>query len=205
VPFFGGAPFLREIMAILDLQTYKDFIGIKSDTKDTEYMRLIHAVNQYIPNYCNRNFTEYYSTAKVEYFDGTLCEYYPEDFPIVSVTSLEYKSDETSGVYDSSLTELSHFYVDTVNSRIVSTADQFIYTSYPINSMKLTYKAGYEVIPEELKLAAAHLVEYYTEEGYVPRKSLAGASIDNVIIPDTSAKLPPHIRIVLDHYRKVVM
>ena len=70
---------------------------------------------------------------------------------------------------------------------------------------ELTYKAGYAVIPEELKLAAAHLVEYYTEEGYVPRKSLAGSSVDNVIIPDKTAKLPPHIRIVLDHYRKVVI
>lgn len=179
-------------------------MGINSDTKDTELTKLIGAVNSFIPSYCNRDFTDYYATNKVEFFDGTLKEYYPEVFPIISVVSMEYSS-LSDGVYDKTLDLYTDYIIDDLNSRIVALGDQFIYTGVPYNSIKLTYKGGYDRVPEDIKLAAVHLVEYYMEDGYVPRKSLAGASIDTVIIPDGTAKLPPHIRIVLEHHKAQVL
>ena len=95
------------------------------------------------------------------------------------------------------------YIIDYVNSRVVAVGDQFIYTSIPINSGEITYTAGYEAFPLDIVQAAVLLTEYYIEEAYTPRKSLAGASVDSVIQPDFTAKLPPHIRRILEHHRAV--
>ena len=59
------------------------------------------------------------------------------------------------------------------------------------------YRGGFDEIPNDLQLAAVHLTDYYRDEEYIPRKSMAGVSVDTVIQPDMSAKLPAHIRRVL--------
>lgn len=187
-------------MDILTLTTYKEYQGINSDTKDTQIAKSIKAVNDTIPSYCNRTFVDYYSTDKVEYFDATLPDYFPKEFPILSVTSLEY-APLNDGTYDTELDLYTDYIIDDENSRIVSIRDQFIYTNVPTNSGKLTYKGGYEEFPEDLVQAAVMLVEYYMEDAYTPRKSLAGASTDNVIIPDKTARMPVHVRRILEHYR----
>jgi hypothetical protein len=190
---------------ILTLKEYKAYKNISSDTKDTEYINLINAVNVTIPSYCNRSFTDYYATDKVELFDATDCEYYPKEFPLVSITSIKYSSEE-DGVYDETLTPYTDYIVDYNSSRVVAVGTPYFVTAVtPINSGQITYKAGYEYYPEDLVLAAVHLVEHYTEEAYTPRKSLAGSSIDNVIIPDLTAKMPAHIRRTLEHYRTLVL
>lgn len=190
---------------LLTLQEYKDYKNISSTTKDTELNKLITSVNTTIPSYCNRSFVDYYTTDKVELFDATQPEYYPKEFPIVSVTSLKYSSAE-DGNYDNSLTEYTDFVIDNDASRILAVKTDYFTTAItPTNSGEITYKAGYATYPEDLKSAAVHLVEYYLEEAYTPRKSLAGSSIDNVIIPDKSAKLPSHIRRILEHYRAFVI
>jgi hypothetical protein len=191
-------------MAILDLASYKQYMNISSTTNDTEIIRMLNAVNIFIPSYCNREFTTYYNTNKVEYFDGTLEEYYPQEYPIVSVVSLEYSS-LNDGNYDEELAQYTDYIIDDTSSRIVAVGSQFIYTNIPINSMKLTYKGGYDRYPEDIVLAAALLTQHYVNEEYTPRKSLAGASIDNVIIPDQMAKLPLHVRLLLDRHRTQVI
>ena len=187
-------------MDILTLKDYKDYMNITSNTRDTEIIKAIGAVNVTIPTYCNRSFVDYYSTDKVEYFDATLSDYFPKEFPIISITSLEY-STTNNGVYDTELDLYTDYIIDDENSRIVSIRDQFIYSTITTNSGKLTYKGGYENYPEDLIQAAVHLVEYYMEDAYTPRKSLAGASTDNVIIPDKTARMPTHVRRILEHYR----
>ena len=186
---------------LLSLKEYKDYKNISSNTKDTEYINLINAVNITIPTYCNRSFVDYYDTDKVELFDATKSDYYPDEYPIVSVTSVKYSSNE-DGVYDKTLTAFVDYVIDYGASRIVTTvSDYFVYAKTGINSGQITYKAGYEQYPEDLVLAAVHLVEHFTEEAYTPRKSLAGSSVDNVIIPDLTARMPAHIRRTLEHYR----
>jgi len=190
-------------MAILNLRNYKEYKNIASNSKDAKHTKIINAVNSYIPIYCNRNFTDYYATDKVEYFDGTVDEIYPKEIPIISVTSLEYSTN--AGQNYLALTEYAQFNIDYNLDRIVSVYSQFIDTAYPINSLKLTYKGGFEEYPEDIVQAAVSLVEYFDEENYTLRKSLAGASQDNVIIPDKTAVLPPHIRRVLEMYRVIAL
>jgi hypothetical protein len=191
-------------MAILDLSTYKDYQGISSDTNDTKIIKTISAVNNFIISYCNRSFVDYYAIDKTEYFDATESEYYPEEFPLVSVTSVKYSSAE-DGVFDTELTEYTDYIIDEKNSRIVSNGYYFATANMPINSGQIVYKGGLENYPDDIVQAAVMLTEYYMEEAYTPRKSLAGASIDSMIQPDLTARLPQHIRRVLEHHRAMVI
>ena len=188
-------------MAILDLSTYKDYQNITSDTNDTKIIKTIGAVNEFICSYCNRTFVDYFATDKTEYFDATESEYYPEEFPLVSITSISYSTEE-DGVFDEDLTEYIDYMIDTKNSRVVAIGTSyFVVATIPINSGKIVYKGGLENYPEDIVQAAVMLTEYYMEEAYTPRKSLAGASVDSMIQPDLTARLPQHIRRVLEHHR----
>lgn len=189
-------------MEILSLTTYKEYQGINSTTNDTKLQKILNSVNSYISSYCGREFTTYYNTDKVEYFDGTKKEYFPKEFPLVSVTSIEYSTEE-DGVYDGTLAQYTDYVIDIDASRIVAVADEFVFAVTPINSCKLTYKAGLAEVPVEIEQAAVLLTEYYMNDDYTPRKSLAGASVDNVVIPDKDAKLPAQVRRLLEHHRAV--
>ena len=70
-------------MALLDINTYKEYQGINSDKNDTKIIKTISSVNDFIISYCNRSFVDYTSTDKTEYFDATQSEYYPVEFPSI--------------------------------------------------------------------------------------------------------------------------
>jgi len=189
-------------MAILTLQEYKAIKNITSTDRDAGITQVIKATNSFISSYCNRSFTDYYTTDKTEYFDGTNIEIYPSVYPIVSVTTLKTSSDNGE-TYATTLDEYTHYVIDTANSRIVSTIDCFVDAVVPTNSVELVYKGGYEKIPEDLKLSSAHLVEYFLDEQYTAKKAFSGVTVENIIMADNTARLPAHIRRVLDHYRSV--
>ena len=192
-------------MSILKLQTYKEIKNITSTDRDAVITRNISAVNSFISSFCNRSFTEYYDTDKTEYFDGVnTSEVFPDVYPIISVTSVKTSSDGGQS-YAITLAEYTDYVVDTTSSSIVSTYDCFTSVNIPTNSMQIVYKGGYSKVPDDLLLAAAHLVEYYLEEQYTPKKALAGVSIENMTVSDSTAKLPAHVRRVLEHYRSLII
>jgi len=188
-------------MAILDLSTYKTYQKINSDQNDDKIEAIIPSVNSYITSYCNRTFLISDNTDKVEYFDATQSDYYPLEFPIVSVASIKYSTEE-DGVYDEELTAYTDYVIDVLNSRVVPVGvNYFVTATTAINSGEITYTAGLDDYPPEIVQAAVLLTEYYMEQAYTPRKSLAGASVDTLIQPDFTAKLPPHVRRILEHHR----
>ena len=190
-------------MSILTLTTYKAIKNITSTDKDVSISEAIKSVNSFIPSYCNRNFTDYYEVDKTEFFDGVNdAEIYPDVYPIVSVTSLKTSSDGGE-TYTTTLAEYTDYIIDDRTSSIISTSDCFVDVTIATNSVQLIYKGGYETVPEDLQMAGAHLVEYYLEEQYTPTKAFSGVSVDNLTITDNTAKLPAHIRRVLEHYRAI--
>lgn len=188
---------------IIDLYTYKSNKGINSTTNDVKITSLVDSVNSFIVAYCNRTFIDSYSTDKVEYHDGTQKEVYPLEFPIRSVTSIAVTDD--FGQTYTNLEEFVDYVTDYSNDKIIAIYDQFAYGVMPTRSLKLTYKAGYANVPLDLQLAAIHLIEYYMEEQYTPRKSLQGATIENLLYTDSSSRLPAHIKRTLDYYRAQVL
>lgn len=187
-------------MAIITLTEYKAYKGISSTTDDTKRQNIIDAVNSYIVSYCNRTFNDYISTTKTEYFDATDGELYPSEYPLTGITTIKTSTD-AGETYDTTLAEFTNYVLDLPNSRIVSIdADVFVSTSYPINAIEVIYNGGFTDIPEDIKLAAVNLVDYYLEEQYTPSKAFAGVRVENIVGID-AGRLPSHIKMVLDHYR----
>lgn len=193
---------------LIDLDCYKDYKEIKSTNRDGKLQSLITRVSAFVENYCNRNFTAYYTTPKVEWFDAKTNEVWLTEFPVVAVDSVKTSID--GGVTQVTLTEgavdKSGYFVDLENG-IVHTQQQqydFLTESYDTSyrSLEIEYRAGYATngLPEDLQLAVLDLVHYYEKEEGIPSKSLLGGTIENAP-PYLANSLPPQIRRVLDLYR----
>ncbi len=88
---------------LIDLDCYKEAKTINSTQRDGKIQTLITQVSALIETYCNRLFTTYSETAKIEWHDGMTNKVYLKAFPIISVISVKTSSD--GGVTQTTLTE----------------------------------------------------------------------------------------------------
>ena len=193
---------------LISLDCYKEAKDIKSTTRDGKLQSQITRVTALIESYCNRKFTYYYTTPKVEWFDGKVSAVNLTEFPVNSVVSVTTSSD--GGVTQEAVADANAspyeggYFADLENGRVfTSDGSNFIDTyNIPYRSLEITYTAGYDTdnIPEDLKQCAIDMVHYYEKEEGVPSKSLLGATIDNPL-PYLANSFPPDIRRVLDLYR----
>jgi len=192
---------------LIGLDEYKEYKGVKSTDRDGKIQALITRVSALIESYCNRKFTDYYTTPKVEWFDAKTNAVELTEFPVNSVTSV--KTSEDGGINQTAMTEASTsndgYFVDLEKGVVLTqqTVNQFL-TDYavPYRSLEIEYTAGYsqDTLPEDLKLAVLDLVHYYESDENKPTQSLLGATIDNPQ-PYLANSFPPAIRRVLDLYR----
>jgi hypothetical protein len=69
-----------------------------------------------------------------------------------------------------------------------------------INGYKVSYFAGYEVVPEDLRLAVLDLVTYYRKnDGAIHSTKAPGTNAVQIEYISTTS-LPAHIKRVLDFY-----
>lgn len=187
-------------MAVKQLITraeYKAYAGITSANQDTEIDTLIPKVSQLIKSYCRRSFTDYAADAKVESFNGGTDKYYLKEYPLLTMLSVEYSTDY--GQNYNALEEYVDFVADIEDSSIISLATN----GFPraINGYNITYTAGYDTVPEDLKLAAMDLVTYYRKNDasvHNNRTPGGGGSVQLEYIMNTN--FPAHIKRVLDLY-----
>lgn len=182
-------------MDLITISEYKAYAGITSTNSDTAIKNLIPKVSQLAKSYCRRSFVDYVNDAKTEVFDGGLYLLLGE-YPILSVSSVEASVD-----YGKTYTPLVEF-----TDYTISNADQVIlpitlpsFTIIP-NGYKVTYTAGYEVIPEDLKLAVMDLVTYYLRNDMAVKSQRDSGSNTVQIEYITKNTLPSHIARVLDLY-----
>jgi hypothetical protein len=188
-------------MAGLDLVTkaeYKAYAGIASTNSDTAIDSLIPRISALIKTYCRRTFVDYVDDAKVEVFSkGFGSAIYLEEYPVLSISSVEYSED-----YGQTSTELVEFtdYVFDVEGQGIVTVNG---TDWPtlINGYTVTYNAGYEELPEELKLAVFDLITYYIKNDASVHSPKAPGTNSVQIEYITTSALPAHIKRVLDLYR----
>ena len=93
----------------------------------------------------------------------------------------------------------SYVYVDIENDTINAAELAFLTTAIPYRSLKVTYKAGYAATPDDLKLAVMDFIDYYRDEQFTSTKQTMSATIEY-----SPAKMPNHIKRVLDLYREVI-
>lgn len=174
---------------------YKAYKGINSTTQDSSIDSIIPKVSAFIKNICKRTFVDYVDEPKVQTFKGGAF-LLPEESPIIQILSLEYSEDYGNTYVE--LTEFTDFVLDSEEEKIVPVG----ISEFPrlINGYRLSYLAGYETLPEDLKIATMDLTEYYLRnDGAVHSPKAPGTNSVQIEYISTT-NLPAHIKRVLDLY-----
>lgn len=175
---------------------YKAFAGLTSTNEDANIDNLIPKVSALVKQICRRTFVDYVNNAKTEYFEGGHSLLIPSETPVLVVNSVEYSTD-----YGNTYTSLIEFTDYTVlkhtNNILCISGLEFPY--YP-NGYKVTYTAGYESVPEDLKLAVMDLITYYIKNDMAVHSNKAPGTNSVQIEYVTTTALPSHIKRVLDQY-----
>lgn len=181
---------------LVTLQEYKNYAGITNPNQDAQILSIIPKVSSFVKTYCNRAFLEYVSDPKTEVFAGGY-RYLLQEFPVLQILSLEYSSDY--GNTYTELTEFQQWIFDSNTSEVVPIGTSTEFDSKP-NSYKITYFAGFESLPDDLKLAVLDLVTYYLRNDSAIHSTKAPGSNNVQIEYISTTNLPSHIKRVLDFY-----
>ncbi len=179
---------------LITLAEYKAYAGITSTNQDTAIKSLIPKVSNLAKTYCRRTFIDYVNDAKTEVHLGGYFLLLGE-YPILEVSGVEASVDY--GKTYTSLVEFTDYVVDKTNDTIVPTAEVF---PISINGYRVTYTAGYEEIPEDLKLAVLDLLTYYLKNDMAVKSARDAGSNTVQIEYITKNTLPSHIARVFDLY-----
>ena len=196
---------------------YKAYQGISSTTSDAALDALIPKVSALVKTICRRSFVDYVDEQKVEYSDGGSDTIELEETPVIAVSSVEYSADYGQNYV--TLDEFSSYVFSRKNNNLmplinkeppVETNSLYGYVPYgsnntpifqeAINGYRITYTAGYETLPEDLRLAVLDLVSYYMKnDSAVHTHKLAQPNTMQVEYI-TSTNLPAHIKRIFDLY-----
>jgi len=173
---------------------YKNYLGITSTNKDSEIDLLIPKVSSLVKTYCRKTFIDYYDEAKTEYFDGGYPELVLKESPVVTIQEVSQSKD-----YGKTYTKLVK-YTDWIDDGdLIRSTGTSVFMPY-IKGYKVVYTAGYETVPEDLKLAVMDLVEYYS-------KNNSAVHVNRDVTPNVTqiqyvatTNFPAHIKRVLDQY-----
>lgn len=175
---------------------YKANAGINSVNQDAEIDSLIPRISQLIKTYCRRSFVDYYDEPKTEIFGGGFKKFILKESPLVSVSSVEYSEDY--GKTYTPMVEYEDYVVDEENDSVLAINE----LGFPkvLKGYKVTYFAGYETVPADLKLAAFDIVSYYmkNDSSIHTHKNANPNTMQVEYISNT--QFPAHIRRVLDQY-----
>ena len=176
---------------------YKAYIGITSTNQDAAIASVIPKVSELVKAICRRTFLDYVDDAKVDIFKGGEENFNLKESPLLTVSSVEFSEDY--GATYAPLVEFTDYVVDTETDQINIIPLQYqIYKR--VNAFRVTYNAGYEVLPQDLKLAVFDLVTYYLrhEAALHTNKNVGANTVQIEYVTNTA--LPSHIRRVLDLY-----
>jgi len=179
---------------LITLAEYKAYVGITSTNQDMTLRSLIPQVSALVKQLCHRTFNDYVDDVKVEVSKGGVNRrILLQETPVLRVSSVEF-SDDFGKTY-TSLEEFTDYVVDEDAIELIS----YPYVDYwKTNAFRISYNAGYEELPVDLKLAISDLVLYYNRNDAAvhSNKPVGSNTVQLEYITNTS--LPAHIRRVLD-------
>ena len=187
---------------LVTLEEYKTYKKLTKTDADVELQFIVDSVNTLVRTFVGHSIIDYYTTPAVENFNvqGGQSSIQLNEWPIKEVVRVETRED-----YDKPYTVMDpvEYYVDTsVDSIFIHGKAAYWTTGY--GAVKVTYKAGYETTPADLRIACLDLVHHYYKEEYKDRKQIGNASIDNTNkAMALASEWPIHIIRVLDMYRNV--
>lgn len=173
---------------------YKNYLGITSTNKDSEIDLLIPKVSSLVKTYCRRSFIDYYDEAKTETFDGGYSELVLKESPVVNIQQVALSTN-----YGQTYTALVKYTDWVQDGDVIRSVAYPAFKAY-IKGYRVTYTAGYEAVPDDLKLAVLDLVEYYS-------KNNSAVHVNRDVTPNVTqiqyvatTNFPAHIKRVLDQY-----
>lgn len=183
---------------LITIQEYKTASGISSPNQDALITNLIPQVSELVKTICRRRFVDWVDDAKVETFRGG--DYFLlQEFPVIQIQSVEMSKDY--GKTYTTLVEYDDWVLDQEQNIIVPAVS---YSGLPfdnyINGYKVTYTAGYETVPEDLKLAVVDLMTYYIRNDSAVHSHKNPGSNNVQIEYISTTNLPASIKRVLDLY-----
>lgn len=177
---------------------FKAYAGISSTTQDAAINALIPKVSALVKSVCRTTFVDYLDDSLTETFkssrNGILLL---KELPVTTVSSVEFSEDY--GLSYTTLVEFTDYVVDTETSQVeLITVPYALYTK--VNAFKVTYNAGYETLPEDLKLGIFDLMKYYLQHDVSVHspKNIGSNTVQIEYI--NAAQIPAHIRRVLNLY-----
>lgn len=183
-------------ISLITLNEYKNYVGITSPNQDTAISTIIPKVSELVKTLCRRTFKDYLDDAKTEYFEGGEC-FNLAEAPVVQIMSVEQSTDY--GSTWTSLTEYTDWVLKKKTEQIVP-VNPTRYFEDLVNGYKVMYTAGYETLPEDLKLAVLDLVTYYLKNDAAVHSSKAPGTNSVQIEYVSTTNMPAHIKRVLDLY-----
>jgi hypothetical protein len=188
---------------LVTLEEYKEQEGITSPKEDVRLDYIITSVSQLVKTYCGNSIVDYYDTEKLEEIsiDWPTSIVQLTESPLLDIISVQER-DNFSAPYTTLTT--SDYYVDKLTDSIVRvTGSSYKNWKTGPGAVKVTYNAGYESCPEDLKLAVYDLVTYYLKDEHKERRTLQGATVQNQssTTQRNNVAFPDHIKRVLDLYK----
>lgn len=182
---------------MITLDDYKVYKKIVKTDHDADLEFIIDSVSTMVKTYCGHSFVDYYTTPKVEVFNVNEYQHalLLNEWPVKAVTKIEYR-DSYQDPYE--ILAATEYSVDP------EVATLFMHSGYwpsGFAAVKVTYTAGYEDTPSDIKIAALDLVHHIFKEEYKERKTIGAASIDTGASKLSNTKWPPHVVRVLDMYK----
>lgn len=182
---------------LITLQEYKTYANILGNTQDAQITAMIPRISSFVKQICRRTFVDYVDDAKVDVYRGGTAKLYLQETPLISMQTVEFSYDYGSSY--TSLVEFTDYVVDQQESCV-----EFLQTYYQkfsqANAFKLTYTCGYEVLPQDLKLAVLDtLMHQIRNDGAIHSTKTIGSSTTQMDYL-TNAQLPAHIRRTLQLY-----
>jgi hypothetical protein len=184
--------------SLITVAEYKTYSGITSTNQDAALALVVPKVSDLIKNICRRTFVDYVDDFKTETKRSlTNNRFLASETPIMSVNTVEFSED--FGLTYDTLIEYQDYVVDQDLDAVEIIA--YPYKDYSkVNAFRFTYNAGYEAIPEDLKMAAMDLVQYYlrNDSAVHSTKSISPNTMQIEYVSSTN--LPAHIKRILDLY-----
>ncbi len=185
--------------ALTNLADVKQALNLNTSTDYDELLEtLTNAASKAIAAFCQRDFV---SQSYTEYYDGTgTGDLVLNQRPIVTLTSVWEDSDREFGS-DDLLTEADDDIVVDYTAGIISKIGSSILSdsdatwSSGIQSVKVTYTAGYTTVPFDVQQACIETVmHWYNNRG---RLGLSSMSLGGVSVSFGKTALPEHVQAIL--------
>lgn len=183
---------------LVTVAEYKSYLGISSTNQDAAIAALIPKVSELVKSICRRTFVDFVDEFKTETKRScTNRRFLVAETPLLQVSSVDFSED--FGKTYTTLVEYQDYVVDTETAAV-----EFIVYPYmdyqKVNAFRVTYTAGYETIPQDLKLAILDLIQYYLRNDSAVHSTKSTGANTMQIEYVSSTNLPAPIKRILDLY-----